>query len=243
MKDYLSQFFLSQMYLLRLIPEGRLKFFLRKIIIRLYDSLPNSFAVNKNDIVVQLGCWRTETMENWSKLVGKKGKVITVEADPENFRILEIEKKRRELENVILINKGIWHSKGTARLQVSTLSKRNKLKDADAYTPKNPDSNYDEIKVIPVDSLDHILEELNIRKVDHIQMEVSGAEFEALKGMPKTLSQKGIRIHIRSILIQKSTDKPLYEIIEKSLKDLGLIVYKNKKEKNQDGSNLYAVRF
>ncbi len=241
-KDYFKTLFLAQMYLFRLIPESKLKYWIRKQIIKIYKSLPAPLAVNNKDTVLQLGCWRTETMENWSKLVGDNGTTIIVEADPDNFKILSLEKKRRELHNVILINKGVWHSKGKANLQVSELSKRNKLKDADAYTPMNPDENYSELKKIEVDSVDNILDSLEINRVNHIQMEISGAEIEAIQGMNKILGKHGTRIHIRSILIQQSTGIPLYLVAEEKLKSLNLKVFRNKKEKNRDGSNIYAIK-
>jgi len=213
-----------------------------------YELLENNGGIPKNklvklgDTVMHLGVWRSETIEQWSGLVGKSGKVIIVEADDLNHMINEVEVKRRMLDNVILVNKGAWNKKDKITLQVSDISMRNKIKNAQTIDRINPDSNYDQEKVIEGDTIDNILSELDITHVDHVFMTISGAELEAIEGMKRTIEINNLSIYVRSTLLNSNTKKSNSERVVDYLTQLGFYAKAAPKENERDGSNVFAIK-
>jgi len=148
----------------------------------LLDNMP----VKEGDVVLELGAFCGFGTMKLSKLVGEKGKIIAVEAEKINFKILEKNIQSNKIKNVVVINKGIWNKKGKLAL-FKEFNQRNSLV---ADMLKKVQSQ-DEIEV---DTVDNILSELNVEKVDFVIMEINAAEIKALEGMKKTLSQNNIRL-------------------------------------------------
>jgi len=205
-------------------------------------TIPKKELVKKGDCMMHLGVWRIETILEWSRLVGENGKVIIVEADDLNYKINEIEVRRRMLSNVLLVNKGAWNKTEKITLQVSEISMRNKVKEAQTIDRLNPDSNYQEEKVIHGDTIDHILEDLGIIKINHVFMTISGAELEALGGMQETIKNNDLTIYIRAILINEKTGMSNSEKVVEYLTELGFDAKAAPKELERDGSNVYAIK-
>jgi FkbM family methyltransferase len=215
----------------------------------LFRQLDSKGAISKNklvkkgDTVMHLGVWRVETIQQWSELVGLAGKVVIVEADDLNHMINEVEVKRRAFNNVTLVNKGIWNKKETITLQVSDVSMRNKIKEARTEDRLNPDSNFQKEKHIQGDTVDNILKELGITKVNHIFMTISGAEIEALEGMKETIANNNdLTLYMRCTLLNEATRKPNSEVVVEYLTKIGFTARAARKEHNRDGSNVFAVR-
>lgn len=236
LKTFIGEFFYA-------LPEGQLKTSLRVAYFKFDTHLPMRALVNKGDVVVQAGCWRTETMEEWAKAVGPKGDVIVIEADDVNANILDVEIKRRGLDNVTLVRKAVWHEPTTVELQVSDFSDRNKLKDSQTYSPRQSPENYEAEKEVPGDSIDNIVEEAGVETVDHVHMTISGAEIEAIEGMTETLRNPGVRLFVRAILCHEEEDVPINREVARMLEDRGLNVTLAKQEPNRgNGGNVYAWR-
>lgn len=225
------------------LPEGRLKSRLREAYFKVDTQLPKRGMVNRGDVVVQVGCWRTETIEDWSELVGPNGHVIAIEADAANADILATEITRRQLDNVTLIRKAVWRSPTTVELQVSDVSARNKLKHSQTYSPRQSPENYDREAEVPADSIDRIVREAGVGPVDHVHMTVSGAEIEALQGMTETLQTPGIRLFVRAILCHEEDDAPVNQKVARLLRSRGLNATLARREPARgNGGNVYAWR-
>ena len=241
LKEFIKQVLVGMICML---PEGTAKFKVRTTCFRMLGTLPKETIVNPGDIVIQAGCWRTETVEGWSRIVGPNGKVIVIEADDLNLDILKVETRRRELNNVILVQKALWNRKEKVTLQVSEFSKRNKLRDAQTFSPRQPDENYQQDKSVEADTMDNILKEIGIDHVNHINMEISGAEIEAIEGMTETLGKKGVRMLVRSILLKKSDGQPVRKQVAQMLRDSGHAIVLSKAEPERDGGGyVYSTRF
>ncbi len=108
-------------------------------------------------------------------------KVVSIEPDPTNLECL-----RRNFPSeiasgrVIIVSKGVWN-----RDQIITLY----------IGAGNSGSNsmlldQDKGKVeVPVTTVDHLVEELHLPRVDFIKMDIEGAEREALRGATLTLAR------------------------------------------------------
>lgn len=117
-------------------------------------------------------------------------KVIAVEPDKVNLECL-----RRNFApeiasgKVVVYPKGVWSSQTTLKLSVShTNSGMNSV------VHKESDD-YEEIEVTTIDKL---VAELGLSKVDYIKMDIEGAEREALAGAAATLRQHRPRLMLDS---------------------------------------------
>ncbi len=117
----------------------------------------------------------------FSKLVGPKGQVIAIEADPENFSFLE--KNTLKLKNA----------------QKFLIAASDKIGIIDFYhcgeksgchsTLKNIPLNFKTEKIsVPATDLDSLLSKISITKIDVIKMDIEGGEVSALIGMKKLIA-------------------------------------------------------
>ena len=116
-----------------------------------------------------------------AKIVGNSGLVIAVEPDPINYKFLKRGIEENTLKNVIALNIGAWNENGFRRFFITSLSGEGSL-----IRQKEHRFICGEIKV-KVRKLDEVLEELNIKRMDYIKIDVEGAEYEVLEGLKKIL--------------------------------------------------------
>ena len=187
----------------------------------------------EGDVVLDLGGYVGMFTVKASVAVGATGKVVTVEPSPESYKMME--SNCQGLDNVLLVKKAVAAENGKARLYYSgsTISLYNSL------VIKRKD--YIEVETITVDDL---VEELGLDKVDIVKMDVEGATMEVLKGMQKTL-EKGTKLVIAAYHL-RADGKPEREQIARLLKEAGytVIAKENKPEgglHTQDGY-LYAEK-
>jgi len=148
--------------------------------------LLKKMPIKKGDTVLELGAFRGFGTVKLSDLVGSTGKVIAIEAAKKNYEILRKNILANKITNVITVNKGVWYKEGRSILYQE--------KDQRTSLINNLLKNKKSEEPIDVDSIDNILFNLKIEKVDFITMEINGAEVEALKGMKRTISKRSIRL-------------------------------------------------
>ncbi len=185
----------------RLIPEGKLKFSVRRMIFRVLDIIPEEFLANPGDIVVLVGFHRIDNVMRWSYFVGEEGRVIVIEAVPEYVENLRVNIEHHlnwPYKNITFINKGVDSCKCTKKIEIGKHADYNKLADQGIQDGLS-DTAYTQNIEIETDTLDNILLSNKIDTVNHIEMTISGMEVEALKGMSNTLLNNGLRIQIRSL--------------------------------------------
>lgn len=108
-------------------------------------------------------------------VAGKAKRIVAIEPEPDN--VVCLRKNVQEFENVDIIQKGVWSKKGYLNLNLSWGIEGHSITKTGSQGSVN----------IQVDSIDNIVSDLNIEKVDFIKMNVEGAEIEALEGAKKTL--------------------------------------------------------
>ena len=144
-----------------------------------------------------------------SDLVGKKGKVISIEPEPENFRLLLKNINANNKSNINSVKRALSDKDGAIDFFISEEHKG----DHRSY-----DSG-DKRKKIKVKSicLDAFLG--SKIKPDIIKMDIQGAEYSAIKGMENTLKKKDVILlmEFSPSLIEKSGNSPkeLLNLIEK----------------------------
>lgn len=215
------------------------KFQLRSKFIDWNRSLPIPYAADKGETVAQCGCWRIETVLQWVNAVGPKGTVVVIEADDVNCMILEIEKKRRLLDNVIIVNKAIYDSQTQVPFLFSEFTPRNKIKTLPTYGTAKPIEQ--DVKTVDADTMDNIFASVGIDSVDHIHFTISGAELEALNGIHAIL-KPGLRIFARSTCLHEEDNRPVRERVVEKMQDLGFTTVLAKPEVDRNmGGNIYGI--
>ena len=140
-------------------------------------------GMNVIDIGAHIGTYTTFAAEK----IGSTGKVISIEPESRNYNQLCQNIELNKFKNVISKNIALSDHAGLQKLYVSnTYSGRHSL------IFKQDENSYSEVQVKTLDSL---LEELNVKKVDIIKIDTEGSEISILKGAEKTLKNNpGIKI-------------------------------------------------
>jgi len=160
----------------RIIPEGPFKERLRKMfyghiyelyrlgLIKTNCSHEKYYKLQKGDTVVNIGANVGVFTIKAAREVGNQGKVIAIEPDRNNVEFLEMNIKRAGLKNVVVVQKGVWSKRGELKFyQGSSPGTHSLTKKTQRFT------------IIEVDTLDSILYELGVEKVDFIKMDIEGA--------------------------------------------------------------------
>jgi FkbM family methyltransferase len=133
------------------------------IMIRHEHDLLERFSPKEGDVVVDIGAHMGRYTIISSKRVGTNGKVICMEADPNNFETLNHSIELNNLTNVISFN-------------CITYSKEMDIVDVNTYNRMH------------VNTLDYLLHQNGINAVNWMKIDVDGAELEVLKGASNILS-------------------------------------------------------
>ncbi len=135
------------------------------------------YSVKKKDIIAEMGAYMGYYTLYLSKKAGNEGKVIAIEPIPDNLQILRKNIHANRIKNVTIIPQGVWKKK--TQMSFQRKSGDNQSGSIDLTYKKST------VLHINVDSLDNILTNCNIHKVDFMLIQLNGAEPEALEGLYK----------------------------------------------------------
>jgi FkbM family methyltransferase len=180
------------------------------------EDIVKLFRPKEGDIVVDVGAHIGKYSIIASKMVGSKGKVIAIEAHPDNCNILKKNIALNKLSNVIVLN--------CAAHSTETLVKLYEPGQEDGFTIYNTimtdrsslnTQRYIEVKA---NTLDSLLLEKGIKQVNWIKIDVEGAEFEVLRGATTILSSSkdiSLLIEIHNVGANNKTFyEPIIELLE-----------------------------
>jgi FkbM family methyltransferase len=178
--------------------------------------------VSSGETCLLAGIFYESTVRDFSSAVGAGGKVIVVEANPENISRL---KKLVNASNIYYVNSAVWNEKGRMEFIASVGEEQgyNRLDNAEMQEfPYHMDEKPEKFEV-ETNTLDGIIDELKIEKVHHVNLTINGAELQALDGIDGLLRKNNrLRIYINS-----EYPVPSITVIEK-LKAMGFRVYTSK---------------
>jgi FkbM family methyltransferase len=152
------------------------------------DEIIELFTPKKGDVVVDIGAHMGRYTIISSKRVGQHGKVIAIEAHPDNFEMLNRNIKLNKLTNVIPLKYAI-HSE-LMNIKLYTYREESSSTGHNSIMFNHLSTKYKE-KFVEVDAntLDHVLQLNGIIEVNWIKIDAEGAEFEVLKGAIDILSK------------------------------------------------------
>ena len=181
-------------YLKRLPEHRRNRIFelaLRRLPIWLIKRIPCSYSTYlacyspvKGDVVLDCGAHIGNCTILFSRLVGKRGRVIAAEPLEKAFHILQERVRRLGLENVMAVNKGVWNQSTQQALWVSQSTLSNRL-----LSGQEAEGNTGPTDRVDCITIDDVMETLNLKRLDLVKMDIESAEIEALEGSQKTIKK------------------------------------------------------
>jgi FkbM family methyltransferase len=147
----------------------------------LFTSLPEGHSTNAaylagfklghGQVVIDAGAYCGLTTCLFARAVGPEGRVIAIEADPANYAALASNVERQGLTNVSTLHAALWReecilefaAEGNMGSAVSDVGPRQ--------------SNLVSVQAITLDSL---CERMSLTHVDHVKMDIEGAEYEVI---------------------------------------------------------------
>lgn len=155
---------------------------------KIYGSGDN--GPHSGDIVLDCGANVGVTIHE--ELAAGAQKIIAIEPGPENLECL-----RRNFPSeiasgrVILYPGGVWDKD-----EVLTFKVDPKNSGADSFVLRR-DGAVD-VEKVPVTTIDHLMKQYNLPRVDYIKMDIEGSELRALQGAHDTLAKWKPRISVTS---------------------------------------------
>jgi FkbM family methyltransferase len=143
------------------------------------DVFLQEYTPSTGDVVVDIGAGVGWELNLFSRLVGPSGRVVAVEADPETFRWLERRRELNGLSNVAAIQAAVTAEPGEVLISSEGFHEEHRLVDS------GPGHR---VRAL---TLDGLLAEHEISRLDFLKMNIEGAERLALVGMDA--SAKSVR--------------------------------------------------
>lgn len=168
-----------------------------------YEPTETNFAkenIKEGNTVIDLGAHIGYFTLQFARLVGESGRVIAIEPDEENMKILKKNVEENGYKNVIFIRKAISEKEGKIKLFLNEKHHGN-------HSLYNSDErvNFYEVETL---NLQDLIKKFN-EEIDFIKMDIEGAEFIAVNQMS-------------SFLKNKKNIKVIFEYCPLHLKDAGV---------------------
>jgi len=205
----IAPIFVRLMFKDLIIQHKGAKFIARKnksdiiVLSELYEPwMEKYFKPKEGDIVIDVGAHVGKYTLYAAKLVGSNGKVIAIEANPDNYEQLLKNIKLNNFNNILSYNYVITNEDFVKCKCINPNSKD----DAVFSFTKDDEGN------IIGRTIDSILYENKIQKVDWVKIDVEGKEVEVLQGMTETIkNSKNLKILIE---VWDTNEKKVREILQ-----------------------------
>ena len=120
-----------------------------------------------------------------SKIVGNEGEIIAIEPSPPNYNCIKENLELENTSNVKAYNFAAGDTEGEIRFFVNKRSNGCKVLLENEKPPNRPGT----IIKVPVRKMDIFLNELKIKKIDFVRMDVEGYELNIFEGMENVIKK------------------------------------------------------
>jgi FkbM family methyltransferase len=182
------------------------------------DDIIEHFNPAVGNIVIDVGAHVGRYSILGSKLVGKSGKVIAVEAHPGNFQLLKRNLQLNNSENNVITFNCAAYCKDTPQLRLFLAGEER----GNTLFNTVMESRYatEKFVSVPALKLDSIVQHLGIQahEINWIKIDVEGAEYEVLQGAQNILSNsRDISVLIEIHNLQENTNlyNPIIDMLRK----------------------------
>jgi FkbM family methyltransferase len=196
------------------IPEGCVKDSLRLWVFRRSQSISWSYLLNRGDVAMLVGTPFPDKIERMSHCVGSSGRVILIEPEKQNLERHYFHIARRGLKNVTIVPKAAFDQKGKAKFLIAPLPSDHRIVIPEIEHDNDyREANYyiDEVDM-DVDTIDNIVRELSVRRLDFVEIAVNGAEMHILRGMEQMLPVTQ-RLYVKGHARHRHNKRPIHQDI------------------------------
>lgn len=149
--------------------------------------------ISEGDTVFELGAHIGYISVYFSQLVGTSGKVFVFEPGVNNLPYVRENIANSKIKNVQLVEKAVSDNNGTATFYLENITgQSNSLVKDYRVTKKIHSKTFVEMKKNEVQvetiRIDDFVQMNNITRIDFIKIDIEGAEYLAIKGMPNVLA-------------------------------------------------------
>ena len=139
-----------------------------------YKYFIKKYKPKKNDVIIDVGSGLGQELLYFSKIIGKKGKIFSIESDPRLFKVLNEIILLNNLKNVYLLN-GFFYKKNNLKIK----SKLNPLNDWMSNSIHSTRGKIFETNTITIDA---IIKKYKLRKINFAKFNIEGSEINLLSG-------------------------------------------------------------
>jgi FkbM family methyltransferase len=138
------------------------------------------YQPRRGDAVVDIGAGIGEDAIVFSEAVGPSGRVLSVEAHPVTFRLLELNCRYNRLVNTTPVHRALMDRAGTVYIENRAGHKGNTVTRAGNGTSSSP---------VAGCTLDELCAEHQIERIDFLKLNIEGAERLAIGGMRRMIQR------------------------------------------------------
>lgn len=179
-----------------------------------YGAYLKCYSKNKGGVIFDCGAHVGNCAILFSRLAGPDGTVVCVEPFKDSYHKLVKRIEQMKLKNVTPVNRGLWKTSESLTLDVFQNTIYCRLPSALPSKREKKSS-----MLINCTTIDELVSDLKLKRLDLIKMDIEGAEIEALQGAQKTLSDLRPQLAIASY--HRRDGQPTCTAVEKILADHG----------------------
>lgn len=207
----------------RFLAASRLRQNVWRLFLKSRPLIPRELLINAGDIVVAVGVPYFGTIRRFSKAATAAGRVIVIEADRDNRERLETAIRAEGLKNVHIIGKAAWSQPGNLRFLLAKRDEDHRVENADIVIDNDlreaqESGSYRDSITVEASTIDLMMREAGVDRIDYIEITVNGAELEVIKGMEGIMPRTSIifaKGHVRDKATGQALNKGIVEHLRK----------------------------
>lgn len=171
-------------------------YFMYEILSELYihSEYFKFFDIKPGDIIIDAGANIGGFTIQAAQKTGPGGMVYAIEPDEQNIETLKRNIEHNKLNNIIIVPHALWSERCTKEFYISNRPGEHTLMNYDNEL-------FSEGKKVTIqcDTLDNMMKNLDVERVNYLKMDIEGAEIEALKGAKNLLSNYSPNLLIEAL--------------------------------------------